>query len=291
MWDIPEKPRLGNGFDRTAKHICILGMARHLFLGTGIPIFPMKDILQMTASIIKTLSAGILGIFMCPVFIYASPEGNRSSSAQELDDILRKDVETYARRAADEKIISIAEKESILRFVQDSLPEDKRLRINVLKQLRDRIDMEYDEMIQRYLSRADEMDIYGKTMVERILPEPEDYTPENIKKLKKEQEAALRIRKYTAKFIKATAPVKMGPVMQTALRLIAGRGTSHSPELSDREVVPVHGGLYNIYMPGWKPSGIDPSLFDDTKHFDPSVYKRPVPKMDYDPHPDKHFRR
>lgn len=251
----------------------------------------MKDIPKMTGRITKIISAGVLGIFICPVFINASPDSRLSAAAREREAILRKDVETYARRAAGEKIISIAEKERILRFVQDSLPEDNGLRISVLEQLRARIDREYDGMIQNSMKPAEEMERYGRMMVERMLKEPEAYTPENTKRLKKEQQAASGVRENTVKFMKTNAPIKMAPALRSVLRLLFGLGTGSSPELSDREVVPIHGGLYNIYMPGWKPSGIDPALFNDTKHFDPSVYKSPVPQMEYDQHPDKHFRR
>ena len=75
--------------------------------------------------------------------------------------------------------------------------------------------------------------------------------------------------------LKYVKPLPMKPWMMTTLRLLFGRGVSQRPQRWDYTVVPQMGGVYDIIMPGGRP--------DDSWRY--------APKMAYDPHPDKHFRR
>ena len=70
-------------------------------------------------------------------------------------------------------------------------------------------------------------------------------------------------------------PLPMKPWLMTTLRMLFGRGVSQRPQRWDYTVVPQMGGVYDIIMPGGRPD-------DSWRH---------APKMAYDPHPDKHFRR
>ena len=75
--------------------------------------------------------------------------------------------------------------------------------------------------------------------------------------------------------MKHVKPLPMKPWLRVTLRLLFGIGVNQRPERWDYKPVPQMGGLYYIIMPGGQP--------DDSW--------RDAPKMYYDPHPDKHFRR
>ncbi len=240
----------------------------------------------MNGGITKIIVTGFMTFAMYPAYIRAQervPEGRERE--------LSEDIKTFASRAAQDNVISTEERDRFLRFVSDSLPEQPDLRISILEQLRDKIDSEYDKMLSESQESETDFKLYGKMMVPKILTEPEDFKTDRRKRLDNEKEAALRVREHTEQYIAANKPLKMHPLLRYALCLLFGRGTNHSPELWDREVVIMHGGLYNILLPGGKPSGIDETIFNDTGHFDPSIYKKNYPQMEYDPHPDRHFRR
>lgn len=67
----------------------------------------------------------------------------------------------------------------------------------------------------------------------------------------------------------------VGLSAQDLLRLVFGGSVNQRPERWDQTIVPQMGGLFNITLPGRIPD-----------------YEwKDAPKMEYDPHPDKHFRR
>ena len=75
--------------------------------------------------------------------------------------------------------------------------------------------------------------------------------------------------------LKYVKPLPMKPWLMITLRMLCGRGVSQRPQRWDYTVVSQMGGVYDIIMPGGRP--------DDSW--------RDAPKMYYDPHQDKHFRR
>lgn len=247
----------------------------------------------MNKDIIAITLAGLLAIAIWPAVLNAQEAAPATGTGRlsERESQLASDLKAFAERAERDNVIDKEEKARLLRFVSDSLPEQVNLRISILEELRDRLDSEYDRMIKESQDAMSEAGIYGRAAIPKILGEPEGYTSDGDARLAREQAAALRVREGTEKYFMGNRPLQMPLMLRYALRLLFGRGTSNSPELWDREVVPVHGGLYDIYLPGGKPSGTDETVFNDTRHFDPSTYKKQAPAMEYDPHPDKHFRR
>lgn len=107
------------------------------------------------------------------------------------------------------------------------------------------------------------------------LYEPEDYVSPEEERLAMEQAAIAGASIDMTELLKYVKPLPMKPWLMTALRLLFGNGVSQRPARWDQIRVPQMGGLYYIVMPGGQP--------DDSW--------RDAPKMAYDPHPDKHFRR
>ena len=75
--------------------------------------------------------------------------------------------------------------------------------------------------------------------------------------------------------MKYVKPLPMKPWLMTTLRMLFGNGVSQRPARWDQIVVPQMGRVYDIILPGGAP---DYSWMN-------------APEMEYDPHPDKHFRR
>ena len=90
-----------------------------------------------------------------------------------------------------------------------------------------------------------------------------------------EQAAVAGVGINMKELLKYVKPLPMKPWLMTTLRLLFGAGVSQRPQRWDYTIVPQMGHVYDIIMPGGRP--------DDSW--------RDAPKMYYDPHPDKHFRR
>ena len=112
-------------------------------------------------------------------------------------------------------------------------------------------------------------------MLPGLLHEPEGYVSPEEKRRQNENMAVANSAIDMKELMKYVKPLPMKPWMMTTLRLLFGRGVSQRPARWDYTVVPQMGGVYDIIMPGGRP--------DDSW--------RDAPKMYYDPHPDKHFRR
>ena len=198
-------------------------------------------------------------------------------SAQESDRelVLADDIYRLGERALRDRIISEEEHAQMLCFVRDSLPEGTDLKVRALEQIRDELDEKYSEKVRQAQKLLDEMGYIGRQMLPDRLFEPEDYVSPEEERLAIEQAAIAGASIDMTELLKYVKPLPMKPWLMTTLRLLFGRGVSQRPQRWDYTVVPQMGGVYDIIMPGGKP--------DDSW--------RDAPKMYYDPHPDKHFRR
>lgn len=221
----------------------------------------------MSPNIKKLRLIGGMMFIMLPVIINAQ-ENIREAT-------LLQDIERLGERAVRDNVISNEERQEILGFVRDSLPESTDLKVKALEQIRDELDEQYAEMIRNARQKLDEAGYIGREMIPDRLYEPSDYvSPEEKRRANEERAiAGAAIDKY--EILKHVKPLKMKPLLRTTLRLLFGRGVNQRPERWDYSVVPQMGGVYDIIMPGGKP--------DDSW--------RDMPEMVYDPHPDRHFRR
>ena len=198
-------------------------------------------------------------------------------SAQESDreQVLADDINRLGQRALRDRIISEEEHTRMLCFVRDSLPEGTYLKVRALKQIRDELDEKYAEQVRQAQKLLDEMGYLSRQMLPDRLDIPEDYVSPEEERLAMEQAAIAGVGINMKELLKYVKPLPMKPWLMTTLRLLFGRGVSQRPQRWDYTVVPQMGGVYDIIMPGGRP--------DDSW--------RDAPKMFYDPHPDKHFRR
>ena len=198
-------------------------------------------------------------------------------SAQESDRelVLADDIYRLGERALRDRIISEEEHAQMLFFVRDSLPEGTDLKVRALEQIRDELDEKYSEKVRQAQKLLDEIGYIGRQMLPDRLFEPEDYVSPEEERLAMEQAAIAGASIDMTELLKYVKPLPMKPWLMTTLRMLFGRGVSQRPQRWDYTVVPQMGGVYDIIMPGGRP--------DDSW--------RDAPKMYYDPHPDKHFRR
>ena len=198
-------------------------------------------------------------------------------SAQESDRelVLAEDINRLGERALRDRIISEEEHAQMLCFVRDSLPEGTDLKVRALEQIRDELDEKYSEKVRQAQKLLDEIGYIGRQMLPDRLFEPEDYVSPEEERLAMEQAAIAGASIDMTELLKYVKPLPMKPWLMTTLRMLFGRGVSQRPQRWDYTVVPQMGGVYDIIMPGGRP--------DDSW--------RDAPKMYYDPHPDKHFRR
>ncbi|MBQ7772306.1 MAG: hypothetical protein IJ402_06245 [Bacteroidales bacterium] len=197
--------------------------------------------------------------------------------AQESDreQVLADDINRLGERALRDRIISEEEHTQMLCFVRDSLPEGTDLKVRALEQIRDELDEKYSEKVRQAQKLLDDMGYIGRLMLPDRLYEPEDYVSPEEKRTALEQTAIAGVAIDMKEILKYVKPLSMKPWLMTTLRLLFGRGVSQRPQRWDYTVVPQMGGVYDIIMPGGRP--------DDSWRY--------APKMAYDPHPDKHFRR
>ena len=198
-------------------------------------------------------------------------------SAQESDreQELADDIYRLGQRALRDRIISEEEHAQMLCFVRDSLPEGTDLKVRALEQIRDELDEKYAEQVRQAQKLLDEMGYLGRQMLPDRLDITEDYVSPEEERLAMEQAAIAGVGINMKELLKYVKPLPMKPWLMTTLRLLFGRGVSQRPQRWDYTVVPQMGGVYDIIMPGGRP--------DDSW--------RDAPKMFYNPHPDKHFRR
>ena len=194
---------------------------------------------------------------------------------QSLEDVLVMDIQRLGEMAVRDNVITEDRRNEIETFVRDSLPESSEQKVQTLKRVLYELDDQYDEMIRRAQELWDELGYIGDQMLPDRLYEPEDYVSPEEKRLAMEQAALAGVGINMKELLKYVKPLPMKPWMMTTLRLLFGRGVSQRPARWDYTVVPQMGGVYDIIMPGGRP--------DDSW--------RDAPKMYYDPHPDKHFRR
>ena len=121
----------------------------------------------------------------------------------------------------------------------------------------------------------DEAAFIGESMLPEVLDEPEGYISPQERRRASEMAAVANVAIDVEEMMKHVKPLPMKPWLRVTLRLLFGIGVNQRPERWDYKPVPQMGGLYYIIMPGGQP--------DDSW--------RDAPKMYYDPHPDKHFRR
>lgn len=210
---------------------------------------------------------GSIMIFMLPVIINAQE--------QDREQVLLVDIDSLVTKAVRDRIITKEESQELVSFVRDSLPEGTDLKIRALEQIRNELDEQYAEMVRNSQKMFDEAGLIGESMLPEVLEEPEGYISPQERRRASEMAAVANAAIDVEEMMKHVKPLPMKPWLRVTLRLLFGIGVNQRPERWDYKPVPQMGGLYYIIMPGGQP--------DDSW--------RDAPKMYYDPHPDKHFRR
>lgn len=198
-----------------------------------------------------------------------------NSQEPDRENILTDDIQRLGERAVSDRIISEEEHREMISFIRDSLPEGTDLKVRALEQIRNELDEQYEEMVMNSLKMFDEAAFIGESMLPEKLDEPEGYISPQDRRRANEMAAVVNATIDIEEMMKHVKPLPMKPWLRVTLRLLFGRGVSQRPGRWDYTVVPQMGRLYDIIMPGGQP--------DDSW--------RDAPKMYYDPHPDKHFRR
>ena len=209
------------------------------------------------------------------VLVLVSFPARLYSQDTDREQVLAEDINRLGERALCDRIISEEEYTQMLCFVRDSLPEGTDLKVRALEQIRNELDEKYSEKVRQAQKLLDEMGYIGRQMLPDRLFEPEDYVSPEEERLAMEQAAIAGASIDMTELLKYVKPLPMKPWLMITLRMLCGRGVSQRPQRWDYTVVPQMGGVYDIIMPGGRP--------DDSW--------RDAPKMYYDPHPDKHFRR
>lgn len=209
------------------------------------------------------------------VLVLVSFPARLYSQDTDREQVLAEDINRLGERALRDRVISEEEHTQMLCFVRDSLPEGTDLKVRALEQIRNELDEKYSEKVRQAQKLLDEMGYIGRQMLPDRLFEPEDYVSPEEERLAMEQAAIAGASIDMTELLKYVKPLPMKPWLMITLRMLCGRGVSQRPQRWDYTVVPKMGGVYDIIMPGGRP--------DDSW--------RDAPKMYYDPHPDKHFRR
>ena len=102
----------------------------------------------MSPNIKKLRLIGGMMFIMLPVIMNAQ-ENIREAT-------LLQDIERLGERAVRDNVISNEERQEILGFVRDSLPESTDLKVKALEQIRDELDEQYAEMIRNARQKLDE---------------------------------------------------------------------------------------------------------------------------------------
>lgn len=216
-------------------------------------------------SLARLTGSMVILLLMLPV--------NAVAQKHEREEVLMNDIIRLGERAVRDNVISSEENEGIMDFIRDSLPEGKRIRVRTLEKIRDELDEQYAEAIRRSQKLLE--DAVGQGILPGLLHEPEGYMSPEEKRRQNENMAVANSAIDMKELMKYVKPLPMKPWLLTTLRLLFGNGVSQRPARWDQIVVPQMGRVYDIILPGGAP---DYSWMN-------------APKMEYDPHPDKHFRR
>lgn len=216
-------------------------------------------------SLARLTGSMIIMLLMMPV--------NAGAQKHEREQVLMDDIIRLGERAVRDHVISSEENVELLDFIRDSLPEGKRLRVRTLEKLRNELDDQYAEAVRRSQQILEEA--VGRGMLPGLLHEPEGYVSPEEKRRQNENMAVANSAIDMKELMKYVKPLPMKPWLMTTLRMLFGNGVSQRPARWDQIVVPQMGRVYDIILPGGAP---DYSWMN-------------APEMEYDPHPDKHFRR
>ena len=100
----------------------------------------------MSPNIKKLQLIGGMMFIMLPVIM------NAQESSRE--EILMGDIERLGERAVRDNVISNKERQEILGFARDSLPESTDLKVRALEQIRDELDEQYAEMVTEFIDKC-----------------------------------------------------------------------------------------------------------------------------------------
>lgn len=270
----------------------------------------------------KTSAAGfaamILAVIFCPMAIASDNafricpgEGNEEASRQEYgvcevqdrnnppeehgheDDqvkTLAAEVSGLAGRAAEDGAITTEERDSVLILLSRPMPDGKGLTVDFLKAVLDSIETRYDRMAvpDRGTTAPDRQMI--STMLPGVLPLPDDFVDKRMERFRREMAAAQTVKDLTTQYLERIKPWQpKNRYLQLLFALFGHFIPTNGMDPSFKSTAVMNGLYYIPCVPG-QPLEFDESIFRDTKHFDPLVYRPTRPQMEYDPGEGLHFR-
>ncbi len=185
---------------------------------------------------------------MFVVAVFLSCQEDAYGQEISRDSLLLDDINAYVSRAHKDRIISKEKSDSIMKFINDSLPSSQDLRISILMDIRDEIDRLYDE----YLTRLDELassdyTYMASSMLPTLLHEPEGLPDPFKERRKAELEAVMRTKELAAMhFEQQRCKIPGWALFVLKLLFNAGMDTSGKS-------MAVYQGLYYIDIPGGQP--------------------------------------
>lgn len=139
-------------------------------------------------------------------------------------------------------------------------------------------------------SGNERFDMGAEMLVPRILPLPEDYVDRKMERFKAEMKAAITVKELTSRYLEHVKPWMSTSRYGNLIYGLAGFFIPTNGMDPSFKSIAVMNGLYYIPCVPGQPLEFDESIFKDTKHFDPNVYRPTKPQMEYDLGEGLHFR-
>lgn len=155
---------------------------------------------------------------------------------------------------------------------------------------RDSIETRYDRMgvPDRGTTAPDRQTI--SSILPGVLPLPDDFVDRQTERFRKEMAAAMTVKDLTAQYLERIKPWQpRNRYLQGLYFLLCHFIPTNGMDPSFKSVAVMNGLYYIPCVPG-QPLEFDESIFKDTKHFDPLVYRPTKPQMEYDLGEGLHFR-
>ena len=211
----------------------------------------------------------------------------------ETDSVKTLAAETirFAEKAAEDGAITSEARDSVITLLNRPMPDGNGLNIDFLKAVRDSIETRYDDIITPEDNAAGVPDRQTvSSMLPGVLPLPDDFVDKQTERFRKEMAAAMTVKDLTTQYLERIKPWQpKNKYLQGLYFLLCHFIPTNGMDPSFKSTAVMNGLYYIPCVPG-QPLEFDESIFKDTKHFDPLVYRQTKPQMEYDLGEGLHFR-
>ena len=216
----------------------------------------------------------------------------QTALSKETDSVKTLAAETIrlAEKAAEDGAITSEARDSVITLLNRPMPDGNGLNIDFLKAVRDSIETRYERMAvpDSGTSTPDRQMI--RSMLPGVLPLPDDFVDKQTERFRKEMAAAMTVKDLTTQYLERIKPWQpKNKYLQGLYFLLCHFIPTNGMDPSFKSTAVMNGLYYIPCVPG-QPLEFDESIFKDTKHFDPLVYRPTKPQMEYDLGEGLHFR-